>query len=122
RVTTHWHPSRSMGVRKSLSGPSRLRRNPTMDVRIFASQELPAVLAALRHIAVDNQRFTDGERALLRGIAHIHEVDIDPEMLAPLSFDEVARRVVDPQHRKRAVQLAIVTSLVEGVPSAATES
>lgn len=35
----------------------------------------------------------------------------------PVSFEEVARVVVDPHHRKRVVQLAIVMALVEGTQS-----
>jgi hypothetical protein len=79
-------------------------------------------LRALRHVAITTDRFTDAERALLEGVARIHEVEIDADSLEPVSFDEVARVVTDPHRRKRAVQLAIVTALVEGTPSDETES
>jgi hypothetical protein len=93
-----------------------------MDLKIFTPRELTAVLGALRNIALANDRFTDGERALVEGVARIHGMDVVPEELAPVSFEEVGRIVIDPHRRKRAVQLAIVTALVEGTPSPETEA
>jgi hypothetical protein len=92
-----------------------------MDINVFPRNELLMVLRALREIAVANDRFTDGERALLQGVARIHDVDIEVDALEPVAYDEVARVVVDPHRRKRAVQLAIVTALVEGSPSRAAD-
>jgi hypothetical protein len=91
-----------------------------MDLKVFTPTELGAVLRALRHVAVANDRFTDGERALIEGVAHVHGLDLDAQALAPIALEEVARLVVDPHRRKRAVQLAIVTALVEGTPSDTT--
>jgi hypothetical protein len=91
-----------------------------MDLKIFAPRELDAVLRTLRHVAVMNDRFTDAERALVEGVARIHGVELDADLLAPIAFDEVARVVSDPHCRKRAVQLAMVTALVEGTPSQET--
>jgi hypothetical protein len=93
-----------------------------MDIKIFAAQELTAVLRMLRRVAAANDRFTEAERALVEGVARIHGVEVDADALEPISFDEVARAVVDPHRRKRAVQLAIVTALVEGAPVEATEA
>lgn len=92
-----------------------------MDLKIFPRHELVAVLGALRNVAVENGRFTDAERALIEGIAGIHEQELAADELDPVSFDDVARVVVDPHRRKRAVQIAIVTALVEGTPSPETE-
>jgi hypothetical protein len=92
-----------------------------MDLQVFSEQELHPVLRALRHVAAANDRFTFGERALVEGLARIHGVELDAESLTPIGFDEVARAVVDPHRRKRAVQLAIVTALVEGNPERTTE-
>lgn len=92
-----------------------------MDLNIFNPTELDAVLRALRNVAASNDDFTDAERALLVGIAHIHGVALDVDALRPISNRELARTVVDPHLRKRAVQLAIVTALVEGTPGAETE-
>jgi hypothetical protein len=92
-----------------------------MDIRVFRPRELYAVLRVLRNVASVNGHFTDAERALVEGVARIHGLDVAVDALAPISVDEVARVVVDPHRRKRAVQLAIVTALVEGAPSAATE-
>lgn len=93
-----------------------------MELKVFAPQELDAILRALRNVALANDRFTDAERALVEGVARIHQVEISADTLKPISFDEVSRLVVDPHRRKRAVQLAIVMALVEGTPSPATES
>ena len=93
-----------------------------MDLQVFPRSELSAVLGALRNVATENGRFTDAERALIEGIARIHEQDISADALEPISFEEVARIVVDPHRRKRAVQIAIVTALVEGTPGPETEA
>lgn len=93
-----------------------------MDLKVFTPRELDAVLRALRHVALVNDSFTDAERALIEGVARIHDAQVVADELEPIDFDEVARVIVDPHRRKRAVQLAIVTALVEGTPSAATAS
>lgn len=93
-----------------------------MDLRVFTPNELTAVLRALRNVAVANDRFTSAERALIEGVARIHDQDLRAESLEPITFEEVARIVSDPHKRKRAVQLAIVTALIEGTPTYSTES
>jgi hypothetical protein len=92
-----------------------------MDLKVFAAHELTGVLRALRSVAAANDRFTEAERDLLEGVARIHELDVDADALEPISLEELAGILVDPHRRKRAVQLAIVTALVEGNPSAETE-
>ena len=79
-----------------------------MDLKVFEPEELPVVLRALRHVASANGRFTESERALIEGVARVHQTAIVADTLEPISFEEVARLVVDPHRRKRAVQLAIV--------------
>ncbi len=92
-----------------------------MDLKVFPPDELVVVLRALRNVSCANGRFTDAERALVEGVAHIHGLDIAADALQPIAPAEVARVVADPHRRKRAVQLAIVAALVEGPPSAETE-
>jgi hypothetical protein len=87
-----------------------------MELRVFTQNELFVVLRALRHVALANDRFTDAERAFVEGVAHVHGMTLDADALEPTSFEEVATVVVAPHRRKRAVQLAIVASLIEGVP------
>jgi hypothetical protein len=91
-----------------------------MELRVFTQNELIVVLRALRRVALVNDRFTDAERALVEGVAQVHGMVVDADALEPISFEEVAAVVVAPHRRKRAVQLAMVMSLVEGVPSAGT--
>ena len=98
-----------------------LQSPPAMELKVFTPRELEVVLRALRNVAMANDRFTDGERALIEGVARIHEVQIDIDALEPISFEEVAKTVVDPHRRKRAVQLALVMALVEGTPVSATD-
>jgi hypothetical protein len=93
-----------------------------MDLRVFEPNELTVVLRALRGVAIANDRFTSAERALVEGVARIHGADVSAESLDAIPFHEVARVVTDPHKRKRAVQLAIVTALIEGTPTYATES
>jgi hypothetical protein len=92
-----------------------------MELDIFTSKELPFVLGALRKVALANDRFTEGEGALIEGVARLHGIDLVADQLAAVSFDEVARAVVEPHRRKRVVQLAIVMALVEGPPARTTE-
>jgi len=94
---------------------------PGMELKIFPPNELDAVLRALCNVAIANDRFTDAERALIRGVALIHDVTLDLQALEPIAFDELAEIIVDPHRRKRAVQLAMVMALVEGTPSQHTE-
>lgn len=93
-----------------------------MDLQVFAPHELVAVLRALRDVASENGRFTEAEQQLIEGVARIHEMTLDASTLTPISLDEVARIVIDPHRRKRAVQLAIVMALVEGNPGKETEA
>jgi hypothetical protein len=93
-----------------------------MDLKIFQPLELGAVLRALRNVALANDHFTDAERALVEGVARIHDFEIDADSLEPIPFAQLARIVTDPHQRKRVVQMAIVTALVEGTPSPATEN
>jgi hypothetical protein len=91
-----------------------------MDLKIFPQDELKVVLRALRAIAVDNASFTEAEHDFVRSIGRMHGVEVDPDALLPITFEEVARVVVDPHQRKRVVQLAIVMALVEGDPGDST--
>jgi hypothetical protein len=93
-----------------------------MELTTFTPTELRAVLPALRHVALENDRFTDGERALIEGLALIHGQQLDAEELTPISLETLARVVVDPHRRKRAVQLAIVMALIDGTPSDAAST
>jgi hypothetical protein len=88
-----------------------------MDIRIFSHSQLLYVLGALRNIARHDQTFSPAERALIEGIALIHEHALSADDLEVTSFAQLARVLRDPQQRKRALQLAIVMSLVDGTPS-----
>lgn len=87
-----------------------------MDLVVFNAQEIVAVLRALRGVASANECFTDAEAAFVETVGRLHGVTVDAHALPPISVEEVAAVVVDPHRRKRAVQLAIVTSLIEGEP------
>jgi hypothetical protein len=85
-----------------------------MDVKVFESQELLPVLRALRDVALANREFSPAEAGFIEGVAQLHGQSVDARELLPIPLPELARIVDDPQRRKRAVQLAIVTSLIEG--------
>lgn len=92
-----------------------------MDLQVFPPHELIVVLRALRDVASENGRFTEAEQQLIEGVARIHEMVLNANTLEPIAPEEVAQIVTDPHRRKRAVQLAIVTALVEGNPGKETE-
>jgi hypothetical protein len=91
-----------------------------MDVAVFEQQELPFVLGALREVALANDAFTPAEAALIEGLSQLHGQRLLATDLPQVTLDELARIVTDEHRRKRVVQLAIITSLVEGQPSDAT--
>ena len=87
-----------------------------MDLVVFSRAELPIVLRALRSVAAKNGLFTEVEGDFISALAHLHGARVDPRELAPISVGDVAARVIDPHHRKRLLQLALVTALIEGEP------
>jgi hypothetical protein len=87
-----------------------------MDLVVFSRAELPIALRALRTVALKNGLFTEMERDFISALAHLHGGEVDVRALAPITPGEVAARVIDPHHRKRLVQLALVTALIEGEP------
>jgi hypothetical protein len=91
-----------------------------MDIAIFEPEQLPLVLGALRAVALANESFTPAEAALLEGLAQLHGRRIVADELRHVTPEELARVVGDPHRRKRAVQLAIIMSLVEGKPDEAS--
>lgn len=85
-----------------------------MNLVVFDPTELVAVARALRVIAETNQNFTDGEADFISTIAAMHSVTLDPRSLEPITPEALAAAVKNPFERKRAVQLLLVMSLVEG--------
>lgn len=90
-----------------------------MEIQVFDDRELPLVLGALREVALANDRFTEPEAELIEGLALLHGRRVSADDLPRISLDELSRGVTDPHRRKRAVQLAIIMSLVEGQPQEA---
>jgi hypothetical protein len=88
-----------------------------MDLAIFEARELRPVLGALREVALANHEFVPAEAELIEGIARLHGETLHASELPSAGFESVAQVLIDPHRRKRAVQLAIVTSLVEGQPT-----
>jgi hypothetical protein len=85
-----------------------------MDVKFFEPHELLPVLRALRDVAIANDAFSKAEADFIEGVGRLHGQRVLPNELLPIPLPELARVLVDPQRRKRAVQLAIITSLIEG--------
>lgn len=88
-----------------------------MDLKVFSDSELISVARALRGVAMSDGAITAAEAAVIDGVGRIHGLQIDTAHLDPIEPAELARVLVDPHRRKRAVQLAIVMALVEGTPS-----
>jgi hypothetical protein len=88
-----------------------------MDIILFQPNELPLVLGALRDVALANGQFTEAEAAMIEGLAELHGQPLRADALPRVSPEQLACILTDPHRKKRAVQLAIITSLVEGQPS-----
>ena len=91
-----------------------------MDINVFQPHELPLVLGALHGVALANGQFTEAEAAMLEGLAALHGERLQAGALPRVSPEQLACVLTDPHRKKRAVQLAIITSLVEGQPSEAS--
>ena len=87
-----------------------------MDIAIFPAHELNLVLGALRDVALSNDHFSEAEAQMLEGLAQLHGHELRAAQLPPVTLERLASVVTDPHRRKRAVQLAIIVSLVEGQP------
>jgi len=93
-----------------------------MDLVVFDKTELVAAARALRTVAEVNSVFAGEEIDLIEAIAALHDVVLDPRALAPITPEELARTIMDPHKRKRALQLLIVMSLVEGEANRASDA
>jgi hypothetical protein len=87
-----------------------------MELTVFQPHELPLVLRALRQVALANEIFTPAEAELIEGIALLHGSQVVASELQPIEYEQLATVITDPHRRKRAVQLAMIMSLVEGEP------
>src|SRR4051812_2405111 len=92
-----------------------------MDLVVFSEREILVVLRALRGVASASGALTQHEADLIEAVARLHGVTVDAHALTPIPPSEVASVVTDAHRRKRVVQLALVTALVEGTPGAETE-
>lgn len=93
-----------------------------MDIAVFDRTELPVVISALRTVAVANGSVSPPERQLFELIAQLHGVTLDIDALpAAVPAATLLSTITTPHRRKRLVQLAVVTSMVDGEPTPAQE-
>jgi hypothetical protein len=85
-----------------------------MDVAVFPLRELPVVLGTLRAVSSTSSAAQD---RFVELIARIHGVAVD-SAVPELSFEHVASVITDPHRRKRLLQLAIVSTTVDGAVDA----
>ncbi len=88
-----------------------------MDLSVWNTTELPVVLRALRRVAAANGSVSAAEQALFDTIAQLHQAagtKLAGDAVEAITPEQVAKVVVDPHRRKRAVQLALVTAMVDG--------
>jgi hypothetical protein len=88
-----------------------------MDIAIFAPDELPIALGAVR--AVDPDPSPPQDR-FLGAVARLHRSVIDPGALPAPRPEETAALIADPRRRKRLLQLAIVMTTIDGSVAPAT--
>lgn len=81
-----------------------------MDIAIFPRPELRVALGALRTIHPEPDRSLD---RFIDVIGRLHGVDVDWPVPAA-SPEETAAAIQDPHRRKRLLQLAVITSMVDG--------
>lgn len=81
-----------------------------MEITIFPLSELPTALGTLRAVCPEPSPALD---RFIQVIARLHGVDVDAALLLP-TVEETARRIQAPHRRKRLVQLAMITAMVDG--------
>jgi hypothetical protein len=81
-----------------------------MDIAVFPRQELPTALGALRAF---HPAPSEAQQHFIEVIGRLHGVDVDGELPEP-SIEETAAVIADPHRRKRLVQLAMVTTMIDG--------
>ena len=84
-----------------------------MDIAIFSPQELPLVLRLLASVAVNPESLTTRERQFLQVVNTLHQGSDEGIAYSPIDTSQVAHVIIDPHHRKRLLQLAIVMTMVE---------
>jgi hypothetical protein len=82
-----------------------------MDIQVFAPEELPVALGAVR--GIDPYPTQDQDR-FLRAIARLHGSELDPRALPRPSPAETARLITGPLARKRVLELAVVMAIIDG--------
>ncbi|HYP76329.1 MAG TPA: hypothetical protein VER12_10250 [Polyangiaceae bacterium] len=92
-----------------------------MDLVVFSDREILVALRALRTVAGASGAFTQHEADLIQAVGRLHGLTVNAHELAPITPAAVAMVVTDAHRRKRLVQLALVTTLVEGVPERQAE-
>jgi len=92
-----------------------------MDLVVFSAREILVVLRALRAVAAARGAFSQHEADLIEAVGSLHGLTVNAHELTPIAPAEVASVVSDAHRRKRLVQLAIVTTLVEGAPGPQAE-
>jgi hypothetical protein len=85
-----------------------------MELAFLRPEEVPVSLAALRAVALANGSVTTAERDLLELVAGMHRAEVDLDKLPSGDPSAVAEVVTDPHRRKRLVQMAVVTAMVDG--------
>lgn len=85
-----------------------------MDLAILTPRELPIAARALKGIAAAGGAPSPADDQLLALIGELHGTALDVAALDPVSPAAVADVIVDPHHRKRLVQLALVTAMASG--------
>ncbi|HBB35536.1 MAG TPA: hypothetical protein DDZ80_16805 [Cyanobacteria bacterium UBA8803] len=84
-----------------------------MDIAIFSPPELPLVLRSLTNIAANPDALTPREQQLLQVIAALHQSD--PKIAeSSTTLSQIAQGIINPHHRKRLLQMAIVMAMVDG--------
>lgn len=86
-----------------------------MDIVVFSKSELPAVIAALKSVAVDPANLSLAENTFLQTLVDLHGNDLAIADIPVQLADSVAISLTRPHQRKRLVQLAIAFAMLSGV-------
>lgn len=77
-------------------------------------ERVPDTLRAMKVVAMANGTFDERERSLIRAVAKIHAIEVDVDALEPITPEQLAASLAEPELREQLVMLLMLLSMIDG--------